>query len=242
MIMTRRMNLAVVLAGLLVFAQTASSHAGLRHFWGSPCGSSGGSNCSSGMMGWQAPMQDACMMVPAGEHQGYVPMAGQGMLMPPQNGSSVMGMINGNGQSTDQLADFDGVPGTLGLTYQRPTKRIPADKHSRIGLIEICVSQSTFRSLEPGEEIKITVEDKAAHFKELEGYFGDDDKWHFESKPLYPGIPHIYDANFEVVKTEMKRERKNEKFVEWEVEAKVRDLGIRRMRLIPGRTVFMQFP
>ena len=179
-------------------------------------------------MGWQAPMDDG-FMVPNGAYQGYVPMAGQGIN-------------NGNGQPTDQLTNFDGVPGTLGLTYRRPTKRVPFDKHPRIGLIEIAVSKSTFRSLEPGEEIKITVEDEAGHFEELEGYFGDDDKWHFESKPLYPGIPHIYDANFEVVKTEMKRERKNEKFVEWEVEAKVRDLGIRRMRLIPGRTVFMQFP
>ncbi|TXT26635.1 MAG: hypothetical protein FD138_2835, partial [Planctomycetota bacterium] len=53
---------------------------------------------------------------------------------------------------------------------------------------------------------------------------------------------HIYDATFEVVRTEMKRERKGDKVTEWEVETKVRDLGVRRMRLIPGRTVYMQFP
>ena len=77
---------------------------------------------------------------------------------------------------------------------------------------------------------------------QVEGYFGDDDKWHFESKPLMPGIPQIYDATFEVVKTEMKRERKYDKIVEWEVEKNVRDLGVRRVRLIPGRTVYLTFP
>lgn len=149
---------------------------------------------------------------------------------------------SGSARTTDQLTTSDGVSGTVGLTYQRPSKRLNWDKHPRIGLIEITVSDSSFRSLSAGEEIKVTVEDEAGHFDELEGYFGDDDKWHFESQPLYPTIPHIYDAKFEVVKTEMKRERKYDKVVEWEVEKKVRDLGVRRMRLIPGRTIYLSFP
>ena len=199
-------------------------------------------------MGTRIPMADA-YMVPTAAYQGYVPMGGQGMVMEPsmqQMPAMQMPAPQLTGanpaQSTDQLVSSDGVPGTLGMTYQRQTKRNPADIHPRIGRIEINVSDETFRSLAAGEEIKITVEDEAGYFEELEGYFGDDDKWHFESKPLYPGIPQIYDAKFEVVKTEMKKERKGDRIVEWEVEKKVRDLGFRRMRLIPGRTVFMEYP
>ena len=207
-------------------------------------------------MGTRIPMADA-YMVPTAAYQGYVPMSGQGMVMEPAMQSmptqSMMmssmptqpqQLAGANAaQSSDQLISSDSsVPGTLGLTYQRATRRNAADKHPRIGQIEITVSDETFRSLAAGEEIKITVEDEAGYFEELEGYFGDDEKWHFESKPLYPGIPQIYDARFEVVKTEMKKERKGDRIVEWEVEKKVRDLGFRRMRLIPGRTVFMEYP
>ncbi|HLQ44796.1 MAG TPA: hypothetical protein VK137_08720, partial [Planctomycetaceae bacterium] len=219
-------------------------------------GSSGSSGGSSGMMGSRVPMADA-YLVPMATYQGYAPMSGQGMLMPdagqsPMTGNSPMdgppsipsppADSTTNAKATTQLTNFDGVPGTLGLTYQLPSKRIPADLHPRIGLIEITVSDKAFRSLVAGEEIKITVEDEAGNFPELEGYFGDDNKWHFESKPLYPGIPQIFDAKFEVVKTQMKRERKGDKMIEWEAETKVRDLGARRMRLIPGRTVFLNFP
>ena len=195
------------------------------------------------MMVTHAPMADA-YVIPTAAYQGYVPMGGQGMVMePPMPRPQMSGMIGSkSAPATNQLINSEGVPGTLGLTYQRPTKRTPADKHPRIGLIEITVSDSTFRSLAAGEEIKITVEDEEGNFEELEGYFGDDDKWHFDSKPLYPGIPQIYDAKFEVVRTEMKRERKGDRVVEWEVEKKVRDLGFRRLRLIPGRTVFLEYP
>ena len=193
------------------------------------------------MMGTRIPMADA-YVIPTAAYQGYVPMAGQGMVaQSPMPQMSEMSTASA-APATDQLMSSDGVPGTLGMTYQRPTKRIPTDMHPRIGLIEITVSDATFRSLAAGEEVKITVEDEAGNFDELEGYFGDDDKWHFESKMLYPGIPQIYDAKFEVVKTVMKKERKGDRIVEWEVEKKIRDLGVRRLRLIPGRTVFLEYP
>jgi hypothetical protein len=173
-------------------------------------------------------------------------MSGQGMIVePPMSMPQMNGMAGANGAPpTDQLvgSESDGVPGTLGLTYQRRTKRTPADRHPRIGMVEITVSNATFRGLAAGEEIKITVEDEAGNFEELEGYFGDDDKWHFETKPLYPGIPQIFDATFEVVKTEIKSERKGDRTIGREIEKKVRDLGVRRFRMIPGRTVFLEYP
>ena len=141
-----------------------------------------------------------------------------------------------------QLTTYDGVKGTLGLTYQLPSKRVNSTKHPRTGLLQITVSDETFRSLPAGEEIKITVEDEAGHFDELEGFFGDDDKWHFQSEPLYPGIPNIYDVTFESVRTDKKREKKGDRIIEIEVEKKMRDLGLRRVRLIPGRRVYLNFP
>lgn len=189
------------------------------------------------------PVVDGYLM-PTGMYQGYAPMApamGQGPMLPsteiPMNAAT-----GANVGGPHQLTNYDGVQGTLGLTYQLPSKRVNSTKHPRDGLLEITVSDDTFRRLGAGEEIKITVEDEAGHFDELEGYFGEDDKWHFESEPLYPGIPHIYDVKFEIVRTDKKRERKGDKLIEWEVEKKVRDLGLRRLRLIPGRTVYLNFP
>ena len=150
--------------------------------------------------------------------------------------------VAANWAGQNQLVSDDGVLGTLGRTYQLPSKRVNSTKHPRDGLLEISVSDDTFRRLADGEEIKIIVEDEAGHFDELDGYFGEDDKWHFESKSLYPGIPHIYDVKFEIVRTDKKRERKGDKTIEIEVEKKVRDLGLRRLRLIPGRTVYLNFP
>jgi hypothetical protein len=182
-------------------------------------------------------------------YQGYVPMApmmGQGSLMPPAGmpaaGAAMSTATNVNVPGQHRLTTYDGVPGTLGLTYQLPSKRANWDKHPRVGLLEITVSDDTFRSLGDGEEIKITVEDEAGHFEELDGYFGDDDKWHFESETLYPGIPHIYDVKLEVVRMVKKKERKGDKLIEWEVGKAVRDLGLRRLRLIPGRTVYLSYP
>ena len=168
---------------------------------------------------------------------------GPGMSMPPGGMPDGMptAMPNG-GAASNVMVSSDGVPGTLGLTYQVPSRRIPAEQHPRIAQLVISVNEGTFDALADGEEVKITVADNAGHFDELEGYFGLDDKWHFESKPLYMTIPNIYDAAFEVVRMEKRKERKGDKIIEWEVEKKVRELGVRRFRLIPGRVVKVSFP
>ena len=200
------------------------------------------------------PVTDGYLM-PAGMSQGYGPMApsmgqgympmapgmGQGPVLPPAPmPTNPVSDVSATRQH--QLTNYDGVQGTLGLTYQLPSKRVNATKHPRDGLLQITVSDETFQSLPPGEEIKITVEDEAGHFDELEGYFGDDNKWHFKSEALYPGIPNIYDVTFESVRTDKKREKKGDKVIEIEFEKKMRDLGLRRVRLIPGRTVYLNFP
>ena len=168
-------------------------------------------------------------------------MAGQrGMILAAPG--TPMTNASGDGVASTLLTSSDGVPGTLGLTYQQRTKLVNSDIHPRVGVLEITVSDATLRQMPSGHEIKVTVADEAGHFEELDGYFGEDDKWHFESKPLYPGIPHIYDVKFEEIKIEIKRERKYDKIVESEVEKKICDLGVRRLRLIPGRIVFLNYP
>jgi hypothetical protein len=183
-------------------------------------------------------------MLGTGMNQGYVPMApmmGQGPLLSAA-GVPTSTLLNGGDAGQRPMNNVDGVQGTLGLTYQLPSKNVNSTKHPRVGLLEISVHDDAFRSLNGTEEIKITVEDEAGHFDELEGYFGSDDKWHFESEPLYSGVPHIYDVKFEIVRTDKKRERKGDKTIEMEVEQKVRDIGLRRVRLIPGRTVQLSYP
>lgn len=183
-------------------------------------------------------------LMPTGMSQGYVPMSpsmGQGPVMPPA--TMPITSVAGPGAAVQQqLTNFDGVQGTLGLTYQLPSKRVNSKTHPRAGLLQITVNDETFQRLSAGEEIKVTVEDEAGHFDELEGFFGEDEKWHFESEPLYPGIPHVYDVTFEIVRTHKKTEYKGDKTIQIEVEKKVRDLGLRRVRLIPGRTVYLNFP
>lgn len=192
-------------------------------------------------------------MVPTGAYQGYAPMMGQGMTQPmaqmplaqmplAQTPMNTAAGTNITGQQALGNVQVEGVTGSLGMTYHLPSRRVNSDKHPRVGLLEISVGDDLFNSLKAGEEIKVSVEDEAGHFDELEGYFGDDDKWHFESEPLNTGIPHIYDVKFEVVRMDKKRERKGDKFIETEVEKKVRDIGLRRLRLIPARTVYLNYP
>jgi len=77
-------------------------------------------------------------------------------------------------------------PGTIGQTYQLPSRPVPADKHPRVGMIDIRVTGAT----------KIVMHDMNAFRteNELEGFQSaqDANMWHFESKPLIPGISHIY--------------------------------------------------
>jgi hypothetical protein len=68
-------------------------------------------------------------------------------------------------------------PGTLGTTYRKKTRRIPSDKHPRLGMLVV-------RGLQPG--LKVTV-------WEMEGFSNDQHVWHFETtSPLIPGLAHVY--------------------------------------------------
>lgn len=140
--------------------------------------------------------------------------------------------------------DDDGTkppPGTLGRTYQRPTRMIAWDKPPRVGMLDVEVLDSVRTGLAPDVKVKVTARDMYNNFKPLEGYLGDDKVWHFESEPLLPTVPHIYDITFELIRERTEYERRYGRLFEKVVEDKLGTLGVRRIRLIPGRIVDLVF-
>ena len=93
------------------------------------------------------------------------------------------------GQSVSQLPmtpDVGPPPGTLGQTYQRPSRPIPVDKHPRIGIVDVRARGAT--------AIKVFGTNE---YRTKDGFSGFQDRkdpsiWRLESEPLVPGVPHIY--------------------------------------------------
>ncbi len=135
-------------------------------------------------------------------------------------------------------------PGTLGRTYRRMSYPLPVDKHPRIGMLEVTISKEVEEMIaaqQPALELRVGARDIDGYFKPMKGYLGTDGIWHFESKPLYPGIPHIFDVNFDTVRKFTKVEVRYGRRYETMIEKKINDLGYRRIRLIPGRIVTLTF-
>ena len=77
-------------------------------------------------------------------------------------------------------------PGTLGMTYQRPSWPIPAAKPPRVGMIQIRAAGVSNIVVQDTNEFRL--EDA------LEGgrHPADPTVWYFESKPLIPGAQRIH--------------------------------------------------
>lgn len=77
-------------------------------------------------------------------------------------------------------------PGTLGRTYQVPSRPVPADKHPRAAMIDVNVRAAA--------EVVVQNTNPFRTEEQLDGFRDakDPDLWHFTSEPLYPGLPHIY--------------------------------------------------
>jgi len=127
--------------------------------------------------------------------------------------------------------------GTLGKTYLRPTRMLDWDKHPRVGQLDIEILDTLKVGLARDVQIKVTAKDIYNNFKPLEGFLDDDNVWHFESEPLLPTVPHIYDVRFELIRERSEFEPRYGRLFERIVEDKLGVLGNRRVRLIPGRTV-----
>lgn len=70
-------------------------------------------------------------------------------------------------------------PGTLGQTYQRRSRLIDEEKHPRVGIVEVKLSEN-YEVTAKGLKVKWTGK-----------------VWRLESEPLLPGIPHIYEVKSE---------------------------------------------
>lgn len=127
-------------------------------------------------------------------------------------------------------------PGTLGRTYRRLTRPIPDDLHPRAGLLEIRIPEDVLN-----RELSVPDSTMSATARGMEGYLGDDGLWHLEAKELLPGIPHVYDIAFRVIRVEVQSERKYGRMVHRHVEIPIRHLGYRTVRLIPGRIVELTY-
>lgn len=128
-------------------------------------------------------------------------------------------------------------PGTLGKTYQRQSRMIPWDKHPRVGMLDVEVVDNMKVGLDPSLKLKVSAKDIYNHFGPLEGYADDDGVWHFESEPLLPTVPHIYDVRIDLIKEIQKVENLYGRPVVRTVEENKGTIAIRRVRLIPGRIV-----
>ena len=118
---------------------------------------------------------------------------------------------------------------------------IAHDKPPRVGMLDVEVLDSVRVGLAPDVKVKVTARDMYNNFEPLEGYFGEDKVWHFESEPLLPTVPHIYDVTFELIRERTEYERRYGRLFEKLVEDKLGTLGVRRIRLIPGRIVDLVF-
>jgi hypothetical protein len=76
-------------------------------------------------------------------------------------------------------------PGTLGRTYSLKTRILPAEKHPRVGMLEIRTN---------AEDIVISDTNEFREEDDVKGFRSEQDSslWVFETKPLLPGVPHVY--------------------------------------------------
>lgn len=77
-------------------------------------------------------------------------------------------------------------PGTLGRSYQIPTRLVPADKHPRVAMLDVHVTGV--------DDVVVSSTNEYREDSDVKGYQDEEDPsvWHFETKPLVPGIPYVY--------------------------------------------------
>ncbi len=105
-------------------------------------------------------------------------------------------------------------PGTIGQTYQLPSRPVPVEKHPRVGMIDVRITDA--KDVIVHDMNPMRTEETIDGFRDAK----DPNIWHFETKPLYPGLDHIYRIQAKV---------KNADGTEKKVE--------RYVRLIMGRVV-----
>lgn len=109
-------------------------------------------------------------------------------------------------------------PGTIGQTFKLPSRPVPVEKHPRVGMIDVLVENANEVFVHDMNAMR--TEDTIEGFRDAK----DPNIWHFESKPLYPGLDHIYRIQANFIDEDGKT-KKSERYV----------------RLIMGRVVELTF-
>ena len=122
------------------------------------------------------------MAMPAAPMPNYMPpvMSAAPLTMPPVVGGACVG--GGPGGLGGAVAP---PPGTLGRTYTLKTRLIPAEKHPRVGMLELRTS---------AQEVYVSHTNEFREEDDVKGFQSESDPtlWLFETKPLIQGIPHVY--------------------------------------------------
>lgn len=115
---------------------------------------------------------------------GVMPLAPSDHYMPPAMGSQPMLLPVPQGPHIPS-GPVSPPPGTLGRTYELPTRLVPADKHPRTGMLKVRVAS---------EDVLVSHTNEFREEDDVKGFQDETDPalWHFETRPLLPGIPHVY--------------------------------------------------
>ncbi|QDT65683.1 hypothetical protein [Calycomorphotria hydatis] len=171
---------------------------------------------------------------PSFHHRSVVPSRS---YLPPSPSTHVV--------STPLVAPIAPPAGTLGVTYRRPSRPIPADRHPRVAIFELAVPAEFVPDPARGVRTRVTLDDPTGQLEPIaeKNYYYDERAglWVFETDPLIPGRPHVWRVTVEKVYYENQDIRRYGRLVTEEVETDVEFVGARYMRLIPGRVVTMDW-
>lgn len=147
----------------------------------------------------RTPMDDLFSPVTANEHYSPVPVPASVRQQAPHRQPLQVSAVR--------------PPGTLGKTYYRASREVPADKHPRIAMIDVIAKNAT----------QVDVYNITPH-RETDAVEGFENQlteglWQFETNPLIPGLPNIYKVVFRFSDEPNAPET------------------VRYIRLIPGRVV-----
>ncbi len=117
-----------------------------------------------------------------GDMPGTLPQPTLNGAIPQFGGQVAPGTIPGATGVPFEGSDGYGIappPGTLGQTYKRRSRLIDEEKHPRVGIVDVHLSEN-YEVTAKGMKVKWTGK-----------------VWRLESDPLWPGLPHIIEVKSE---------------------------------------------
>jgi len=107
-------------------------------------------------------------------------------------------------------------------------------------MLEVTIPKRMIQSLDDDVVLKIEAYHTRNYFPPMTAAQSDHKRllYTFETQPLIPGVPHVYDIRFTYVRRKLIRERTRygREIERWE-ETPLKEAGVLRVRLIHGRIV-----